>query len=105
MADVKKEWDYEKLADICRDLANPTRLKILHHVSEECCKDEGCCSVTQITIKMEISQPNVSKNLKILKENDILEFQRDGNKVLYKIGGDENISLLLEFLQSIKAGT
>jgi DNA-binding transcriptional ArsR family regulator len=66
-------------------LANPARLKILDALVANCCAPRrGCaCSVCEINAKVALPQPSVSKHLKILKNAGILDFERDGNRILY----------------------
>ncbi len=73
-------------------LADSTRLKIIDFLRD----GERCaCEIVAYTKK---SQPNVSLHLKKLEENGILEFRKDGTKVMYKIK-DKSVLRILNLLE------
>ncbi len=81
---LTKDTDYDKLADFFSVLTNPVRLKILDYLISECCKrKESCCSVSDIYLELGLPQPLISKHLKILKDKGLLDFTRQGNRILY----------------------
>ncbi len=69
----------EMIAERFRILSEPVRLRILHLLNE------GELSVTDLTILLETSQPNVSKHLRILQDAGIVGRRQDGNSVYYSI--------------------
>lgn len=74
----------ERMARVFGALANPARLKILNALVSNCCAQQAsACAVCEINEKVALPQPSVSKHLKILKEAGILDFERDGNRILY----------------------
>ena len=91
--------NYEKAADFFKLLANPIRLKILDILISNCvCSPEKGCCVYEINEKLNLPQPYVSKHLKILRDSDILTFERKGNKILYTFKQNEVFRLVLNYM-------
>jgi ArsR family transcriptional regulator len=74
----------ELVAARFRVLSEPIRLRILQHL------ETGESSVTAITNAIGSTQPNVSKHLKILQDEDLVARRQEGNSVFYRIA-DETI--------------
>ena len=70
----------ETTAEIFRALSNPTRLRIVLGLIE---KNE--CNVNKMVEGLNISQPNVSQNLSVLKSSGIIQGYRKGNQICYKV--------------------
>lgn len=70
-------------------LAEPLRLLILQTL------EEGEASVTNITLSVGSTQPNVSKHLKMLQDAGLVSKRQEGNTVYYKIA-DESVFELCE---------
>jgi DNA-binding transcriptional ArsR family regulator len=66
-------------ADVLRTLANPRRLEILHRLAE------GPCEVGRLAEEIGASQPNVSQHLSVLRNAGIVEAERDGREVRYRL--------------------
>ena len=66
-------------ADILKTLASPRRLEILHRLSE------GPCEVSRLADELEVSQPNISQHLSVLKAAGLVEAERDGREVRYRL--------------------
>lgn len=60
-------------------LAEPMRLQILQFLKN------GEASVNEITLAVDSTQPNVSKHLRLLQEEDLVARRQDGNTVYYRI--------------------
>jgi DNA-binding transcriptional ArsR family regulator len=91
---------YEELAELFGLLSNPVRLQILDYLMAECCKrTEGSCSVSEIYQDLQLSQPLISKHLKILQTSGILCYTRKGTKILYAFATDNKIRLLQEYFE------
>ena len=69
----------EKIAGFFKVFAEPTRLAILQHLRL------GPAPVNDIVIALETSQANVSKQLKILLDAQLLTRDQQGNQVFYSI--------------------
>lgn len=74
------KYDIEKMAEIFKALSNSTRLKIVIGLIK---KNE--CNVNKMVEGLNISQPNVSQHLSVLKNADIIEGYRKGNQICYKV--------------------
>ena len=66
-------------AEVLRTLANPRRLEILHRLAE------GPCEVGKLAEEIGASQPNVSQHLSVLRNAGIVEAERDGREVRYRL--------------------
>lgn len=66
-------------ADVLKTLANPRRLQILHRLAE------GPCEVGRLAADLDLSQPNVSQHLAVLRGVGIIEATREGREVRYRL--------------------
>ncbi len=74
----------QRIAEVLKAMADPTRLKILHSLQQ----GERC--VSDILEVVGGSQANVSKHLSVLKRAGLVESRRDGLNVFYEIS-DEGV--------------
>jgi DNA-binding transcriptional ArsR family regulator len=68
-----------KIAEVFRVFSEPTRLAILQLLKEK------PLSVNEMVRMLETSQANVSKQLRMLYDADILRREQKGNQVFYSI--------------------
>jgi ArsR family transcriptional regulator len=66
-------------AEVLKTLASPRRLQILHRLAA------GACEVGRLAEELKISQPNVSQHLAVLRTNGLVEAERDGREVRYRL--------------------
>lgn len=66
-------------AEILKTLASPRRLEILHALAN------GPTEVGRLADAIGASQPNVSQHLAILRNVGIVEAERDGREVRYRL--------------------
>jgi DNA-binding transcriptional ArsR family regulator len=66
-------------ADVLKTLANPRRLEIVHRLAQ------GPCEVGRLAEELGISQPNVSQHLAILRNSGVVESERDGREMRYRL--------------------
>jgi DNA-binding transcriptional ArsR family regulator len=66
-------------ADICKTLADPTRLMILHEITKE------EMSVGQLIANLGLPQSNVSRHLAVLRERDLVNTRREGTTIYYSL--------------------
>ncbi len=66
-------------AEVLKTLASPRRLQILHRLAA------GACEVGRLADELKISQPNVSQHLAVLRTNGLVEAERDGREVRYRL--------------------
>jgi ArsR family transcriptional regulator len=65
-------------AQICQALADPTRILLLYRLSE------GPQNVGELAAALKISQPTVSRHLKVLRERGMVTTTRYGATVEYR---------------------
>lgn len=78
----------EKVSQIFKALADPTRVRLLHLLSQE------ECSVNRIAESLDISQSAVSHQLAFLRNIRLVKNRRSGNMLFYSCDDDHVISLL-----------
>jgi DNA-binding transcriptional ArsR family regulator len=66
-------------ADILRTLASPRRLEMLHRIAS------GPCEVGRLASAMGISQPNASQHLAALRGAGLVDAERNGREVVYRL--------------------
>ena len=71
-----------ELAEALRALSAPSRLKIL-----ELLQTHPYC-VRALTVRLDISQPAVSQHLAVLKRAGLVEADKDGTMVHYRINSE-----------------
>lgn len=86
----------EKVAQVFKALADPTRVKILYLLSQE----ES--SVTHIAEVLNMSQSAVSHQLAFLKNLRLVTFKRQGNVFLYTYDDEHVITLLKQAIHHME---
>ncbi len=76
---IFKDGVYNELAKITKALANPHRLEIIELLAQ------GDYSVEQISIQTNISVANASQHLQILKTAQLVDVNRSGNFIHYRL--------------------
>jgi len=66
-------------ADVLKTLANPRRLEIVHRLAQ------GPCEVGRLAEELGLSQPNVSQHLSVLRSAGVVESERDGREMRYRL--------------------
>jgi DNA-binding transcriptional ArsR family regulator len=66
-------------AEVLRTLASPRRLEIVHRLAE------GPCEVGRLAEELGASQPNVSQHLAVLRAAGLVDAERDGREVRYRL--------------------
>jgi DNA-binding transcriptional ArsR family regulator len=85
--------DARKLQHLFQTLGEANRLKIIKFIG----KEER--SVSEIVEAIGLSQPLVSHHLRILRERDILQTQRNGPFIYYKLKNGKLLDALGLFLE------
>jgi DNA-binding transcriptional ArsR family regulator len=70
--------DIEELAEICKALGHPARIRILRHLLME-----NRCLCGGIVEVMPLAQSTVSQHLKVLKEAGLVRGEIEGPKTCY----------------------
>ena len=79
---------YEEFAAIARALGNAHRIDILEHLGQ------GERGVDALAAKVGLSTANTSQHLQLLKRVGLVESRRDGKYILYRLKGDNVLTLL-----------
>jgi DNA-binding transcriptional ArsR family regulator len=66
-------------AEVLKTLANPRRLEIIHRLSQ------GPCEVRRLAEDLGASQPNISQHLSVLRSAGLVDAERDGRDVRYRL--------------------
>ena len=81
-------------AEILRTLASPRRLEILHRLAE------GPCEVGRLAEALGASQPNISQHLAVLRNAGIVDAERDGREVRYRLS-DPDVMVACGIMRSV----
>lgn len=81
-------------ADFCSALADARRLLLIYALAE------GPKNVTELTEALAISQPSVSRHLKLLREKGLVLPERTGHTVEYRLS-DARLIEALDLLRAI----
>ena len=73
----------ELQAEFLRTLAHPRRLRILHLLAD------GPTGVASLAAALGISQPNASQHLAVMRAAGVVEAERDGREVRYRVADPE----------------
>ncbi len=84
--------DARQLELLFQTLGESNRLKIIKFIGEK------KCSVSEIVAETGLSQPLVSHHLRILREHNVLETERQGPFVFYKLKDTRILSAIGIFL-------
>jgi DNA-binding transcriptional ArsR family regulator len=76
---------YKLQVEVLKTLANVRRLEIIHLLAD------GPREVSRLAEEMGISQPNVSQHLAVMRAAGVVEAERDGREVRYRLADPEII--------------
>jgi len=79
MADLKKQLLFEKQAEIAKAIAHPLRIAIIDFL-----KDGEQC-VCDIAEYIGSERSNVSRHLSVMVKAGVLEYRKEGLKVIYRL--------------------
>lgn len=87
-AQLEKTGDFQAIADVFRQLGDPTRVRIFWLL----CHCEEC--VVNISFLTDMSSPAVSHHLRQLKDGGLIVSRREGKEVYYKAASAGQVRLL-----------
>jgi len=93
--DMPSEEVLYDIADFFKVLGESTRLKILYALL----KSEVC--VGELSESLNIGQSSVSHQLRILRQNDLVKFRKQGKTVFYSLDDAHVESLLNQSLEHL----
>jgi DNA-binding transcriptional ArsR family regulator len=85
---------YELQADVLKTLANPRRLEILHRLAD------GPCEVGRLAAELDISQPNVSQHLALMRTAGVVAAEREGREVRYRLT-DPDVMVACDLMRGV----
>ncbi len=85
---MSEELIYD-IADFFKVFSDSTRIKILYALLNR----EMC--VGDLVEALDMTQSAVSHQLRVLRQNDLVKFRKDGKAVIYSLD-DEHVTLLLQ---------
>lgn len=87
-----KQTIYESLAEVAQALGHANRLELLEHLAQ------GGRSVEQLSVRANLTFANTSRHLQILRRARLVETERQGKHVLYRLAGDTEVVALIQAL-------
>ncbi|MGB9838144.1 ArsR/SmtB family transcription factor [Methanothermobacter sp.] len=92
LAGLPDDGEISRAAEALKALADPTRLRIVHLLSE------GELCVCEIMAALEKPQPTISHHLNILKRAGFLKAEKRGVWVHYSLGNEELPSMINQLI-------
>ena len=83
-------------AEICQALSDPSRILILYELHE------GARNVGDLAGSLGLSQPTVSRHLKVLRDRKMVRAEREGTNVFYTLA-DSRVVEALNLLRAVLA--
>ena len=87
-----KQAIFAGLAEVAQALGHPHRLELLEHVAQ------GMRSVEELSARANLSFANTSRHLQILRRARLVDTERRGKHVLYRLAGDTEVVELMRAL-------
>lgn len=81
-------------AEVLRVLAHPSRLELLHRLAD------GPTEVSRLAASIGISQPNVSQHLAVLRSAGLVEPDRHGREIRYRLA-DRDVLRACDLMQGV----
>jgi ArsR family transcriptional regulator len=85
---------YERQAETCKTLANARRLEIIHILAS------GPREVGRLATEIGVSQPNVSQHLAVMKAAGIVEAERFGREIHYRLA-DPDVVVACDLMRGV----
>jgi rhodanese-related sulfurtransferase len=84
-----KQAVYESLAEVAQALGHAHRLELLEHLAQ------GERSVEELSARAKLTFANTSRHLQILRRARLVDSQRDGKHVLYRLAAEAEVVALM----------
>lgn len=87
-----KQAIYENLAQVAQALGHAHRLELLEHLAQ------GVHNVEQLSARAHLTFANTSRHLQILRRARLVETERRGKRILYRLAGEAEVVALIKAL-------
>lgn len=87
-----KQSIYENLAEVARALGHAHRLELIEHLAQ------GTRSVEDLSERAHLTFANTSRHLQILRQARLVDTERRGKRVLYRLAGEAEVVALIKAL-------
>ena len=84
-----------RAAELFKVFGDPTRIRILHAISEK----ELC--VQDIADELEMTQSAISHQLRTLKQTALVKFRRDGKTIYYSLADDHVVTIMKQGIEHV----
>jgi ArsR family transcriptional regulator len=95
LTDLREEL-HRLHAQLCSALADPSRILILYTLTM------GHSNVSELAQEVGLSQPSVSRHLKVLRESGLVFAEREGHSMIYQLA-DGRVIEALDLLRGMLA--
>lgn len=93
--DKPKQAIYASLAELAQALGHAHRLELLEHLAQ------GMRSVEELSTRAGLTFANTSRHLQILRRARLVETQRSGKRIFYRLAGDAEVVALISALSRV----
>src|ERR1700741_534504 len=90
-----KQAIYENLAEVAQALGHSHRLELLEHLAQ------GVRTVEELSARAHLTFANTSRHLQILRRARLVETERRGKHVLYRLSGNAEVVALMQALSRV----
>ncbi|WP_323119955.1 ArsR/SmtB family transcription factor [Burkholderia alba] len=87
-----KQEIYERLAEVAQAVAHPNRLELLEHLAQRERSVEDLVALSGMTFA------NTSRHLQVLRRARLVDTERRGKHVVYRLAGDNEVVALMKAL-------
>jgi rhodanese-related sulfurtransferase len=87
-----KQAIYENLAEVAQALGHAHRLELLEHLAQ------GIRTVEELSARAHLTFANTSRHLQILRRARLVDTERRGKHVLYRLAGETEVVTLIKAL-------
>ncbi len=81
-------------AEVCQAVADPTRIMLLYLLADR------PMNVGELSVALDITQPSISRHLKVLRERGMVSAERLGTTVTYSLA-DRRVIEALDLLRAV----
>lgn len=95
MSSSPKQVIFENLAEVAQALGHAHRLQLLERLAQ------GPRSVEELANATDLTVANTSRHLQLLRHARLVETERQGKRVFYRLAGDREVVTLLKALGAV----